>query len=616
MRKIRALFRYILLLIFILYVSSYCLDLNIGKIEPPNWWTGMSRTRVQLMIYGNNLQNLSAQFENNQIKILKIYNLENPAYDFIDIEIPDSLAPGNYRLTLSNESGSVSADYPVFAKKSDSLRHRGFDQSDIIYLITPDRFVNGDPANDITEGYYEEFPSEDRLGRHGGDIAGIISKLDYLKNLGVTTLWINPLIENNMFISYHGYSATDFYRIDPRFGSNELYKKLAQEAHIRGLKIIMDHVSNHIADNHPWMKNLPMSNWINGSRENHKNAIHDKSIPPDIHSAPAAREIMNDGWFADYMPDLNQRNPYVANYIIQNTIWWMEFAGLDGIREDTYPYADQRFLSRWAKAVLEEYPGANIVGEVWDGNPSTLAWYQKGAQLNKSFDSHLPVVTDFRLTYAFGDYLSGRAGLEAIYQALSQDFVYPDAQNLLTFIDNHDVQRAAYLSGGINKKLEIALQILLTTRGIPQIYYGTEIGLKGGTDHGDIREDFPGGFSGDERNTFTKAGRTEEENELFNLLRTMIQLRKNYPALAYGDLIHFPVHNNIYIYFRVWGDEKIMIVVNGNDEQKKIDLTALASFFEHFKTLFNLKTEIKIQYKQDLKLVVPSMQVNMYLLEN
>ena len=322
----------------------------------------------------------------------------------------------------------------------------------------------------------------------------MINKLDYLKDLGITSIWSTPLTENNTFRSYHGYAATDFYKIDPRLGTNELYKKFVEEAHKHGLKIILDHVSNHFSDDHVWMKNPPTPNWTNGTKENHLNANHNKMIFTDIHADSSTIKNVERGWFVDSMPDLNQENPFVANYIIQNTIWWIEYSGLDGIREDTYPYNNQKFMARWGKVILNEYPTINIVGEVWTGETDFLAGYQKDTFLPRSFNTYLPAITDFALRDVLIGYLQERNNLYNIFNVIAKDFLYKYPNNLVTFADNHDLARVMFYAKGNLDKAKIVYTVLLTTRGIPQIFYGSEIGIVGTDDHGKLRASFPADF--------------------------------------------------------------------------------------------------------------------------
>jgi glycosidase len=573
---------WIILLIRIAYTQS----ISIEKIEPPNWWTGMHWNKIQLMLYGENLNEISIQFNSQKIKINKIHSIKNSTYAFIDIEILPDLMPGKYTLGITGKENLVKVFFPINEREKLKDAFQGFDSADIIYLITPDRFANGDTSNDNVLGMRDWTDRNDILRRHGGDIQGIIDKLDYIKDLGFTAIWINPLVTNDMNISYHGYAATDLYNIDPRFGTNELYQELVHQAHRRGLKIIMDHVSNHVGMYHPWVKNPPFPDWFHGTLENHLEAYHDKTVLLDIHSDSLLKKCTTNGWFVTEMPDLNQSNLYQKNYLIQNTIWWIESTGLDGIREDTYPYADQNFLSDWAKAIFEEYPLFNIVGEVWIPDPIFLASFQKNNSFAGKFDTYLPSVTDYGLFESFGRVFNRNESISNIYHILSKDFAYSNPNMLMTFIDNHDVWRLWDLVKGSIKKYKMALTILLTTRGIPQIYYGTEIGLPGGDDHGLIRRDYPGGFSGDKHNAFIKEGRTEKENEIFEYLKKLTHLKREYKALSNGKLIHFPPKDEIYVYFRLFKDEKILIIINNDDKSKEI---SLANYERYFRKVYKIK---------------------------
>ncbi|MBI4535350.1 MAG: cyclomaltodextrinase N-terminal domain-containing protein, partial [Ignavibacteriae bacterium] len=494
----------------------------------------MKWNRLQLMLYGEHLDNVGVVSQDPGLRVLAVHEIANSSYAFIDVEIGENLDAGEYVLSLEKADGKESISFILLQREDPSGRFQGFDQRDIIYLITTDRFTNGDTTNDEIQGMSEGLDRTNPYGRHGGDIQGIIDKLDYIKDLGVTTIWNQPLVENNGRTSYHGYAVTDMYRIDPRFGTNALFKRFVDEAHSRGLKVIMDHVNNHIGINHPWIKNLPTADWLNGSVEDHQPPYHGKIELHDIHSDSGTRSKATHGWFTDYMPDLNQKNPLVKNYLIQNTLWWIQFSGLDGIRDDTYPYADQEFLSEWCMALLTEYPNFNIVGEVWIQDPAFLAPYQRGSHLPKAFDTNLPSITDFGLYDAFVKVFGSGESISTIHRALAHDFLFPDAEGLVTFLDNHDTRRIMHRVNGDVRRFKLALQLLLTTRGIPQIYYGTEIGMMGGSDHGRIRADFPGGFPGDRRDAFTATGRTAEENGIFQFLKELIALRRSHEALMQG----------------------------------------------------------------------------------
>jgi len=592
--------RHLILLFLMLAVvrASAAQSPTVEKVEPPNWWVGMRWNRVQLMLYGAHLDGLSARFLEEGPEVTAVHTLPNAAYAFVDVHVPADLPPGSYTMELRSGAERTTLVYPIVARETGGPRHQGFSVDDVVYLITPDRFANGDPANDRVDGILDDFdPSQPHM-RHGGDLQGIIDRLDYLQDLGVTALWLNPILENNISLSYHGYQTTDHYRIDPRFGTNADYKRLVEEAHRRGLKIIFDHVNNHIGLNHPWMRNLPAETWLNGSVADHLLGKHYKMATTDPYADPHSDDLLRTFWFVDSMPDLNQRDPFLATYRIQNTLWWIEYTGLDGIREDTYPYSDQAFLARWARAVLDEYPTFNIVGEIWDDQPAYTALFQAESRLPRAFETNLPAVMDFALAEAFRRYLRGEGTLEGIYKVIAQDFLYTDTDNLLTLFDNHDMARGLYIAGGDAAKVRQVLTMLLTTRGIPQLLYGTEIGMVGGESHVELRADFPGGFPGHRRDAFTEAGRTAAENEMFAFVQMLLRLRQAHPALRRGRLVHFPppflseppYFSNIYKYLRMTDEEQILVVVNGNEAAQRVDLSEVAHWFSGRSRFANLMT--------------------------
>jgi glycosidase len=604
------------ILFTLLTLNIFAQHFSISRVEPPNWWTGMKYDTVEVMLYGKNLKDAEIYPAHSGAKVIGIHNAESPNYLFIDLEIDNSLKSDfNFEIGLSKDGQDTVITFPIYRRQERIKAFQGFNQNDIIYLIMADRFVNGNPTNDNIGDSLEQFTSNDLDGRKGGDIEGIISKLDYLKDLGVSSLWITPLLENNMWMSYHGYAATNLYKIDPRFGSNELYKKLVDTAHKKGLKIIMDHVSNHIGINHWWMKDLPFSDWINGTVKDHLPANHNKMTFLDLHSPQSAVNKLWKGWFTDYMPDLNQANPYLKKYLIQNTLWWIEYSGLDGIREDTYPYCNQYYLSDWTKTILNEYPSLNIVGEVWTGEPPYLAGYQQNNKFGLKLNSHLPCVTDFALSDALRDYLSGKKGLEGIFNVFAQDYLYYDFNNLLTFFDNHDITRALYVANKDVDKFKLALTVLLTTRGIPTIFYGSEIGIVGDDQHGNIRSPFPGGLASDKRDAFTSCGRTDYENGIFNYTKEVLHLRNNYKSLSEGRLWHYFPFNNIYVYFRLLDDETTMVIVNGNEKCIDVDLNDYPDFLKNAKSLQNLLTGENIKLSDKKVITIPQMTAQIFLVD-
>lgn len=577
--------------------------MTVTRIDPPNWWTGMASSQVQLMVYGSNLTGINARSESPGLRVKRVYRTPDPSYAFIDIDITPAAFEGFHRLNLFNSSGSVPVNYPVLRRKRPA--HRGFDSGDVVYLITPDRFANGDTTNDSVEGMPDRKDRPSPLGRHGGDIRGMINRLDYLADLGVTALWSNPLIENNMpWASYHGYAATDLYRIDPRFGTNELYQEFVRQAHRRGLKVIMDHVSNHIGIAHPWMDDLPSADWLNGSVADHQRVINSKIELTDIHSDSSVRASTVLGWFSDTMPDLNQRNSFVARYLIQNTLWWIESTGIDGIREDTFPYADPRYLADWARAIFTEYPDFNVVGEVWIGEAAYLAPYQNGSPLGRSVRASLPSVTDFALYDAMTQVFGNKGSIHLLYDCLAKDHLYGDPYALLTFVDNHDVRRILQVTQGDTKRALLALKILLTTRGIPQILYGTEIGMVGGKEHGVIRGDFPGGFPGDSTDAFTPEGRSTAQNAYFGVVRQLIHLHRERRSVAFGRLMHYPPANEVYAYIRILDNEKTLIIVNNREESQRAGLAQFRDQLGGAKSLRNLLTGAVIDLSTALEVPI------------
>jgi glycosidase len=609
-------FKVFLFIVFILRIS-FAQEFSIERIEPPNWWVGMKHDTVQVMIYGKNLSDIEIYPQHGPIEIIGVHKAESPNYLFIDLVIsPEIKTDYNFEIGFARGDQDTVIVYPIFAREESENKYKGFNQSDVMYLIMADRFCDGNSDNNNIDDSLDEFTSKDMDGRKGGDIEGITSKLDYLKDLGVTTVWITPMLENNMYMSYHGYAATDLYKIDPRFGSNELYKELVNQAHDKGLKIIMDHVSNHIGINHWWMKDIPFASWINGTFGNHLPANHNKMTFPDPYSPGESVDLIWDGWFTNYMVDLNQANPFLSKYLIQNTIWWIEYLGINGIREDTYPYCNQYAMAKWNKAILDEYPEFNIVGEIWTGEPPFLAAYQQKNKFGVHLDSHLPCVTDFALSDALRNFLSDKKGLEGIFNTLAQDFLYYDASNLLTFFDNHDIARGLYIANEDLDKYKIALTILLTTRGIPKILYGSEIGIVGDNNHGRIRSPFPGGFENDSLNSFSSCDRTEYQNDVFNFTQELLELRKSYKSLAVGKLTHFYPFENLYVYFRKTNDESTMIIVNSNDKDVEVDLNKYKETLAETINIKNVKTNEETDITQNKKIIIKKKSAEIFLLKS
>lgn len=571
---------------------------RITRIEPPFWWSSMADPSLQLLVYGDNLSELNVLTDHPDVKLKGVHTVKNPNYLFIDLEIEPQRKDFFVNLIFEYNREVVSTVYyEIRARGEDSERRKGFDNSDVIYLLMPDRFANGDTLNDSHPAMLEKADRSDPNGRHGGDIAGIRNKLDYLADLGITALWMNPLLENNMpAYSYHGYAITDHYRIDPRFGTNDDYLELVKECHDRGIKVIMDQVFNHCGSYHWWMADLPSQDWIHRFPEYTPSNYRGETVM-DPHASEKDRNKMLAGWFDKTMPDLDQRNPFLANYLIQNSIWWIEYAGLDGIRMDTYPYSYEDVMRRWVRRVMTEYPDFNVVGETWLQKESHTAYFMENEKEYFGENTHLPAVTDFPMHYAlanaFNEEDSWTGGLARFYYVLSQDFLYPDPFSTVIFADNHDLSRYFTLVHENFDSWKMGMALLLTTRGIPMIYYGTEILMTGEehTGHGYIREDFPGGWPGDPRDAFTASGRTGQENEAFDYLKNLLNWRKDTEVLHDGKLVHFVPSDGLYVFFRYNEDSAVMVVLNNNETGScQVDPKDYAEVTEGFSTMRNIFT--------------------------
>lgn len=570
--------RLIYLLALIMSFSSFG---QIDKIEPPFWWSDMHLEELQIMVYGKNIGEYKVSAKAPLI-ITNVRQTENPNYLFFSINSGD-LDSGKYTLSFSKDGEeSFQQTYELRQREENSALREGFDASDVIYLIMPDRFANGNPENDSHPEMKEKANRKEQGGRHGGDIQGVIDHLDYLQDLGVTALWSTPLLaDDDPSYSYHTYAQSDVYKIDPRYGSNEDYRRLADEMHKRDMKLIMDYVTNHWGAEHWMIKDLPTYDWVN-QFPGYENSNYRMTTQYDPHRSGRDFKYCVDGWFTGTMPDLNQKNPLVLNYLVQNAIWWIEYAGLDGFRVDTYSYNDKEGIAKWTKAIMEEYPNFNIVGEVWMHDQAQIAYWQKDSDIGaiQSFNSHLPSVMDFTLhdaiTVMFNENEgSWDRGMIRAYENFVNDFLYPDINNLLVFAENHDTNRLNEIYDGDIKKYRLALTLILTTRGIPQLYYGSEIGMRGnkGKGDGDIRRDFPGGWPGDANNAFTPEGRTELQNAYHSFTRKLLKYRKNSEVLHFGKLLQYLPHNNVYVYFRYNEKERVMVVINNNKERQELDLS-------------------------------------------
>lgn len=559
----------------------------IERFEPASWWIGFKDPSLQILVHGPDVASLTAKTSYPGVTILGAKPAANPDYLFVDLQISANAKPGKVEIAFQRKGRTIARrTLDLRARAAGSAQRAGFAPKDAIYLITPDRFANGNPRNDTVKGLREAANRATPGGRHGGDIEGVIGALDYISGMGFTQVWLNPLLENDQpEYSYHGYATTDFYRVDPRFGSNDDMRRLGAEAKERGIGLIMDMIANHVGSQHWWIRDPPAPDWINFGGK-FSQTSHNHITQMDPHAAQRDIRQFADGWFVEVMPDLNQRNAHLAKYLIQNTIWWIEYAGLSGIRMDTYPYPDKAFMSEWSRRVNEEYPNFTVVGEEWVRNPAMLAYWQKG-QINKDgYISYLPSLMDFPLQDAMRQALTEEekqwptSGLFKLYEALGNDFVYPDPDKLVVFPDNHDMDRVLTQMGGDVALAKIALGYVATVRGIPQIYYGTEVLMAnpGTSDHGIIRSNFPGGFVGDAVNAFSGSGLTAAQRDFQDFTRKVLTWRRANPALMEGRLLHFApiasdaLHKGVYVLARQSADDGVLIAINKDTQAKSLPI--------------------------------------------
>ena len=560
-------------------LSFFALALSLSaveavRMEPPFWWTGMQNSELQILFYGQNIARSDLQFNYPGVRLKEMVRVENPNYIFAYLEVSKDAAPGVVEFNFTEGRRRQTKTFELKARTV-TTGAQGFDTSDVMYLIMPDRFANGDPSNDVWDGVPIE--RHEPFGRHGGDIAGIEQRLDYIKDLGLTAIWLNPVLENKMPRgSYHGYATTDFYRVDPRFGTNEDYRRMIESAHQKGIKVVMDIILNHSGSGHWWMNDFPTSDWLN-NQGGFVQTTHHLFTVMDKYAPQSEIDAMTDGWFVRTMPDLNQRNRLLADYLIQNNIWWVEYSRIDGIRHDTHPYVDFEFLARWSKRLLEEFPNLNIVGEAWYASGVPQAWWQRNSSINDR-ETYLKAIMDFNLMTAYNQAFDINSTennpWRRIYEVLAHDFIYEDTDNILTFLDNHDTSRFFKKEETDLDRFKQAFAFLLTTRGVPQIYYGTEILMYGEKSEGDgnLRKDFPGGWAEDPVNAFTAAGRTTMQNEAFNFLRKLLQWRKTNEAVISGKLLHYVPDWNTqcYVYARIADNNRVLVILNGSNREQNL----------------------------------------------
>ncbi|MDG2281106.1 MAG: glycoside hydrolase family 13 protein [Flavicella sp.] len=603
--------------VFVLLISIVMQSQIIKKVEPAFWWADMKYNQVQVMVYGTGISNYTPVVKDKLVRLVSVDKSENKNYLFLNLDFSQSTAM-NFEIKFKKKGvlNDVTINYELKSRKKNSALREGFDSSDALYLITPDRFANGNVSNDIVAGLKEEkIDRKDNYARHGGDILGIIEHLDYIENMGFTAVWPSPLLTNNMHKqSYHGYAMTDFYEVDPRFGDMESYRLLSEKMEDKGLKLIMDQVLNHCGLEHWWMKDLPFKDWVNyqeyfeeGKELPYSN--HKRTTNQDIYASEKDAELMTDGWFTQEMPDLNQKNPFLAKYLIQNSIWWIETMNLAGIRQDTYPYPDKNFMSDWAGAIMEEYPNFSIVGEEWSYNPLLVGYWQTGANNKDGYESNLTSTMDFpmqrKIIQGFNEEETWKTGLVKIYEGLANDFHYATPKDIMIFADNHDMSRVFTQLNGNVKHTKMALGYILCMPRIPQIYYGTEILMndfdKPG-DHGLVRTDFPGGWSGDEKNAFTGEGLNSQEKEMQSFLKTLLNYRKDSQALHHGKTIHFAPEDGVYVLFRKSEDEILAIILNKNKESITLDLNRFSEIGLNGESVKNIHSKEEFIWDKELNL--------------
>ena len=609
---------------------------KIDRIEPANWFVGMKNPQVQLMVYGKGIRSANVSTDYPGVRIDSLVRLDSPNYLLVYMNVKDAKA-GVMNLKFETGKGKpLNVEYPLNARRQSGDEYMGFSNADVLYMLMPDRFASSGTDKSNIKGLYPySINRKEPSLRHGGDLEGIRQHLDYFNELGVTALWFTPVLENNSpdngnQSTYHGYATTDYYKVDPRFGTNEDYKRLVADAHRKGLKVVMDMIFNHCGLEHPWVKDMPSKDWFNYpewlSPENQANnrrtktidgaaAVNDKYLQTSYKLTPVLDPYASqvdlketvDGWFVPTMPDLNQRNSHLMTYLIQNSEWWIETVGIDGIRMDTYPYADREAMARWMEVLDEEYPNFNTVGETWVTEPAYTAAWQKDSKLSDR-NSYLKTVMDFaffdRLNTAKHEETDGWwNGFNRIYNSLCYDYLYNDPSHVMAFIENHDTDR--FLADGQDTlSLKQALALLLTINRIPQLYYGTEVlmnGTKRITD-GNVRRDFPGGFPGDSHNAFTKSGRTKDENMMFGWLSRLLHWRNGNEVITKGKQTQFIPVDGVYVVARTLGDRAVLTVLNGTGHQKRMQVARYAEIINGRSEATNILTGRSIDITKDVSL--------------
>ena len=596
-------------LLFLLLITNFTVFAQLQRTEPPFWYAGMKNPELQILFYGKNIAQLQPTVSNN-IVIKNIAKTENPNYLFVTIDTKNVPAS---ELLFTFKNGNKTAftqKYSLKERRQNSASRKSYDASDMMYLLMPDRFANGNPNNDNTPTTTEKADRSKPNGRHGGDIEGIIKNLDYIAALGATAIWSTPLCEDNdPRGSYHGYGQSDVYKIDPRYGTNEDYLRLSSELHKKDMKLIMDYVTNHWGAEHWMYKDLPSYDFIH-QFPGYAQSNYRMTTQFDPNASDIDAKYCMDGWFVKSMPDLNQANPLMLNYLTQNAIWWIEYADLDGFRVDTYSYNDKIAIAKWTKAITDEYPNFNIAGEVWMQDQAQMAYWQKDSKIGaiQNYNSHLPSVMDFTLFNAIEkvfneDKGEWDKGMVKVYDNFTNDFLYPNIDNILIFAENHDTQRINQHYPDF-KKYQLAMTLIATVRGIPQLYYGSEIGMAGNKDKGDgdIRHDFPGGWNGDANNAFTEAGRTADQQKYFDFTSKLFNWRKTNSAVHFGKMTHYLPENNVYVYFRYDDSKTVMVLINNSPEKQTLKTNRFSQNIKNFKTGKEILTNQNIDLSNEISI--------------
>ncbi|AZA57963.1 glycoside hydrolase family 13 protein [Chryseobacterium shandongense] len=579
--------------IFTLTAASIAFS-QIQKVEPAFWWKGMKNPELQILVYGKDIAKNEIELSDG-VQIKNIQKVENPNYLFVTINTNEINVP-KFKISVKNGKKNIgSYIYELKQRNPNSANRESYTSKDVMYLIMPDRFANGDEKNDSSTNLIEKANRNLPNGRHGGDLRGIINNLDYIQNLGATAVWLTPVNEDNEKVySYHGYAQTDLYKIDERYGTNEEYKELSQKLNQRNMKLVMDYVTNHWGVSHWMIKDLPTKDWIHwfsDGENGFKRSNYKTTTQFDTNASDIDKKIALDGWFDTTMPDINQKNPLVLKYLTQNAIWWIEYAELGGFRVDTYPYNDKEAMAKWAKAITDEYPNFNIVGEAWLYSSAHIAAWQKDSKIGEAanYNSNLPSVMDFTLYSDLPKALKEKegwdGGMAKLYNVFTSDFLYPNINNLLVFFENHDTERFNEIFNGNPADYKLAMTLMATVRGIPQLYYGSEVGMRGDKNKGgdaDIRRDFPGGWKSDKINAFNPSSQTSEQKEFYQFTQKLLNWRKGMDVIHTGRTKNFVPQNNIFVYFRYNEKESVMVILNNNEADQTIDVKHFAESLKGF----------------------------------